>query len=157
MTYQGLPDSHDYSKHKDVFVLYIYGYCSGSLENKDKTDLGRFKINFCSRPMSELFDQYRVWKVWGVDLATPKNAKNEVEKSIGVTAVKTIPLTIMGIFTMAVACLCLTILFGFMSYFFSKWGVIIAAVISTVCVILTVFGKFFDIDYEHRYLLRPSL
>jgi hypothetical protein len=134
VTYHGLPDSHDFSKHKDVFAIYLYAYCSGTLDDKDTKDDGkRYKINFCSKPGSELFDQYRLWKVWGVDLATPRKAKNEVDKSIGVAAIKTMPRVILVGFNIAILSLGLTVLAGLSSYFFKHWSLIIAAVFSTVC------------------------
>jgi hypothetical protein len=61
VTYHGLPDSHDFSKHKDVFAIYLYGYCSGVLQDTDAKDDGkRYEIDFCSRPGTELFAQYRL-------------------------------------------------------------------------------------------------
>jgi hypothetical protein len=134
VTYHGLPDSHDFSRHKDVFAIYLYAYCSGTLDDKDtKNDGKRYKIDFCSKPGSELFDQYRLWKVWGVDLATPRKAKNEVDKSIGVAAIKTMPRVILVGFNIAILGLGLTVLAGLSSYFFKYWSLVIAAVFSTVC------------------------
>lgn len=132
--YHGLPDSHDFSRHKGVFAIYLYGYCSGMVEEVDSRDDGtRYLIDFCSKPGSELFDQYRLWKVWGVDLATPRNARNEVDGSIGVTAIKTMPRVILVIFNLAILTLGLTCLVGLSSYFLGRWAVIAAAVFSMVC------------------------
>lgn len=134
--YKGLPDSHDFSKHKDFFAIYIHRYCSGhKIVNKskrnpktnsdpnsksgsksdskdDQKQKWTYEIDFCSNIGSELFDQYRIWKVWGVDLATPRNSKSEVEEKIGVSAIKTMPKVIFVWFCTGLVVLIMTLVLG---------------------------------------------
>ncbi|KAH7072448.1 hypothetical protein FB567DRAFT_611943 [Paraphoma chrysanthemicola] len=65
-TYQGLPDSHDFSKDKDFFGIFPSLYCSG----KKKDD--KYIVDFCSPWGKQFFDLHRLWRVWGVDLVQDK-------------------------------------------------------------------------------------
>jgi hypothetical protein len=125
VSYKGLPDSRDYSKHKDFFAIYLSRYCSGQKSGKD------YNPSFCSEIGSGLFDQYNLWRVWGVNLAEPRGARNEIERSIGVTAIKTLPKAIFIWFTITVGALAATICLGFASPF-SHWVKIMATAFSWV-------------------------
>ncbi|KAJ9653635.1 hypothetical protein H2201_009120 [Coniosporium apollinis] len=61
-TYYGLPDSYDYSKHKDFYFIYLWNYCSGTLHG------GRRVTDFCSKPRHLLFDLFGFWKSWGISV-----------------------------------------------------------------------------------------
>lgn len=52
----------DYSKHKDFYVLYLYNYCSGKVQDS------KFLVDFCSKPSHLLFDLMPFWKSWGVSV-----------------------------------------------------------------------------------------
>ena len=123
--YRGLPDSHDYSRHKEFFAIYANRYCSGPIVN------GKHRQDFCSDVGRELFDQYRLWRVWGVDLAEPRNAKDAVEKSIGVTAIKTMPRTIFVWHGIALGLLAVGAIVGLLS-FCNSWVTKLTALLSLV-------------------------
>ncbi|KAJ9643564.1 hypothetical protein H2199_004243 [Coniosporium tulheliwenetii] len=60
--FRGLPDTNDYSKHKDFYAFYLWNYCSGKLQNGD------YYVDFCSQPRQSLYDLFRFWKVWGASV-----------------------------------------------------------------------------------------
>jgi hypothetical protein len=60
--FHGLPDTNDFSKHKDFYAFYPWNYCSGKLRNGD------YYVDFCSKPQHSLYNLFRPWKVWGVSV-----------------------------------------------------------------------------------------
>lgn len=122
--YQGLPDSHDFSKHKDFFVLYLHGYCSGKKIGDE------YKPDFCSGG-GKLFDQYHVWKTWGVNLAENRDSVKGLQRAIGVTAIKTMPNVIFIWVRILVIALGVTTAVGFVSPIF-RWAKILVTIVSTV-------------------------
>lgn len=63
--FHGLPDSYDYSKHKDFFDIYLWNYCSGTIQN------GMRHVDFCSKTRQLLFNLFGFWKSWGVSVHKP--------------------------------------------------------------------------------------
>ncbi|QDS71150.1 hypothetical protein FKW77_009980 [Venturia effusa] len=122
--YQGLPDSHDFSKHKDFFILYLSGYCSGKKVGDE------YKSDSCSRP-GQMFDQYNVWKTWGVNLAETRNSARGIQRAIGVTAIKTMPGAIFITMKLLVVAFALTTLVGIISPF-SHWAKVLVTILSTI-------------------------
>jgi hypothetical protein len=123
-TYQGLPDSHDFSKHKDFFILYLGRYCSGQKVGSD------YKPDFCSAP-GQMFDQYNVWKTWGVNLAENRNSDHGIQRAIGVTAITTMPGVIFILVRLLVCALAVTTVVGFISPLF-HWAKVLVTILSTV-------------------------
>lgn len=84
----------------------------------------------------ELFDQYRVWKVWGVDLGAPnKDAEDVIQETIGVEDIKTIPKVIFGWFLASVVFAGLTLVTSAMALC-TRWAKGVAvffSVVGTVC------------------------
>jgi hypothetical protein len=50
----------------------MYSYRSGK-KVKEK-----YKLDYCSKPWKVTFDQWRLWKVWGVDLTTNKDRSKDI-------------------------------------------------------------------------------
>jgi len=114
--------------HNDVFAIYTYTYCSGF---KEKGGTG-YQLDFCSRPGTELFDQYYLWKVWGVDLGSPSKSDNDVEEFVGVMGIKIMPRVVFVWANITIALLVVTLVVGLISWWFMSWGRIAAAVSSVV-------------------------
>jgi hypothetical protein len=150
-SYTGLPDTHDYSKHKAFFALYIHRYCSGHKEND-----GKYIVDFCSDPGRELFDQYRVWKVWGVDLGSPnKDGKGEnvVQKSIGVSDIRTMPRVMFGWFLATAALSGLSLVTGLFALCttWAKIASLFLASIATLAALVTaILAQIFFPTLVHR-------
>lgn len=60
--FHGLPDSYDYSKHKDFFTIHLWNYCSGTIQN------GVRHVDFCSKNGKLIFNLFGFWKSWGVSV-----------------------------------------------------------------------------------------
>ncbi|GAB1320953.1 SUR7/PalI family-domain-containing protein [Madurella fahalii] len=69
--FTGLPDPFDFSRHKQVFVVYLLSYCSGYY----KPGTEDVVIDFCSKPRNEIWDLFQVWSLWGVKLRADGNVK----------------------------------------------------------------------------------
>jgi hypothetical protein len=84
-----------------------------------------------------MFDQYNVWKTWGVNLAENRNSPNRIQRAIGVTAIKTMPGVILIMVKLLIAALAVTTLVGFISPLF-HWAKVLVTILSTVGVLVTV-------------------
>jgi len=104
--YIGLPDSHDYSKQKDVYAIYLWNYCSGNLKD------GSQELNFCSKPNRWFFDLYNLWSTWGVKIAEPGSKWYWLRTS---------PRPMLVAYNIALATSVLETLVGF-SAIYSRWG-----------------------------------
>ncbi|KAH0551123.1 hypothetical protein GP486_007532 [Trichoglossum hirsutum] len=104
--YVGLPDSHDYSKQKDVYAIYLWNYCSGNLKD------GVQDLNFCSKPNRWFFDLYSLWSTWGIKIAEPGSKWYWL---------RTTPKSMLVAYNIATAASILQVLVGF-SAIFSRWG-----------------------------------
>lgn len=104
--------------------MYLAGYCSGKKVGDE------YKPDFCSKP-GEMFDQYNVWKTWGVNLAENRNSPRGIQRAIGVTAIKTMPGAIFNMVKLLVVALALTTLVGFISPLF-HWAKVLVTILSTV-------------------------
>jgi hypothetical protein len=133
--YKGLPDTHDFSKHKDFFTLYIHRYCSGS-KNKE----GQYIVDFCSDIGRELFDQYRVWKLWGVDLGSAqKDKENALQETVGVEDIKTMPKVIFVWFLTSTAVTASTLVMTAFALCTSwaKTAALFFSVVNILCTLVT--------------------
>ena len=96
-TYHGLPDSHDSSKQKEVFAVYLINYCSGN-----KTG-STYDWDYCSTAGKEIFDQDRLWTEWGINIASSSaGSNNKVDDFIGVPAIRAVPRAVASSFYVAV-------------------------------------------------------
>jgi len=140
-TYHGLPDTHDYSKHKDFFALYIHTYCSGTKE-KD----GKYVVDFCAN-VGSVFDQYRVWKIWGVDLGEPdREEENKLQETVGVGAIRTMPKVIFGWFLAGTVLSILTLingLFALCTSWAKRVALFFASVATVSCLVTAVLAQIF--------------
>lgn len=129
-TYHGLPDSHDHSKQKDVFAIYLWNYCSGT---KLK---GEFRANYCSGARTP-FDQYRLWNTWKIDITKgelehegpKKDANKRIE--VGVEGITYTPKTIRAVYSAAIAVVVLELIFGFVAIW-TRWASFVTAILSFV-------------------------
>lgn len=83
-----------------------------------------------------MFDQYNVWKTWGVNLAENRNSPHGIQRAIGVTAIKSMPGAILIVVKLLVVALALTTLLGFISPLF-HWAKVLVTVLSTVGTLLS--------------------
>ncbi|KAI9854371.1 MAG: hypothetical protein M1813_001274 [Trichoglossum hirsutum] len=102
----GLPDSHDFSKQKDVYAIYLWNYCSGNLKD------GVQELNFCSKPNHWFFDLYNLWSTWGIKIAEPGSKWYWLRNT---------PRPMLVAYNIALAASILEVLVGF-SAIFSRWG-----------------------------------
>ncbi|OAL48108.1 hypothetical protein IQ07DRAFT_682207 [Pyrenochaeta sp. DS3sAY3a] len=119
-TFQGLPDSHDFSKDKGVFGIFVGNYCSGK-KNGD-----RYEVDYCSPWGKQFFDLHRLWRVWGVDLIK--------DNLIGTTP----KLIFIGFLTTTAAtllCTC-TLIISFCSYRAAGVATLLS-VVATISIIAT--------------------
>ena len=65
----GLPDPFDFSRHKQVFRVYLLNYCSGY----KRLATGDTVIDFCSRSRDEIWGLFPIWTVWGVNLRSDQD------------------------------------------------------------------------------------
>ncbi|RYN17044.1 hypothetical protein AA0119_g13405 [Alternaria tenuissima] len=71
--YIGLPDPYDFSKHKQIYQMYLLNYCSGYKRPGSK----ELVIDFCSKNGKELWDILPSWKMWGVSVRSDGTQKFE--------------------------------------------------------------------------------
>jgi len=135
--YHGLPDSHDHSKQKDVFAIYLWNYCSGTKTNKE------FRINYCSSVKTP-FDQYRLWNTWKVDITKGqlKDAKSEGNNQmleVGVKGITYLPKTIRSLYSGAIAMTVFELIFGFAAIW-TRWASFLAAFTSMLATLTLIAG-----------------
>ncbi|KAK3315422.1 hypothetical protein B0H66DRAFT_536292 [Apodospora peruviana] len=69
----GLPDPFDYSRHKQIFKVYLLNYCSDHFKPGTCEEV----IDFCSKPREVIWGLFTVWSLWGVQLRLDGGAKFE--------------------------------------------------------------------------------
>ncbi|KAJ6440217.1 hypothetical protein O9K51_08108 [Purpureocillium lavendulum] len=114
---KGLPDSHDFSHFKDFFAIYPSIYCSGR-----KVKSASFIADYCSKPIKQYFDQHRLWKVWGADIAS---------KYAGITVIPRI-IPILNLVALVTTGLC--VFLGLLSYCWS-WLSVLTALVSIIAML----------------------
>ncbi|KAK0704381.1 hypothetical protein B0H67DRAFT_557205 [Lasiosphaeris hirsuta] len=135
----GLPDSYDYSKHKDFFAIFPAVYCSGKkvayrqgkrydhdADYSEEVHGGyRYEADYCS-PWGSQFDLQRLWRVWGVDLIE--------DNYIGQNPRMIYLSLIIGACTTALSAILKV--FGY-CYFYSKVAACIVSWVSMACLCTT--------------------
>ncbi|KAF1994027.1 hypothetical protein P154DRAFT_624990 [Amniculicola lignicola CBS 123094] len=99
-TFKGLPDAYDYSKHKDFYKIYLWHYCSGTLQD------GKQHVDFCSKAGHLLYGLFGFWKHWGVGVRRAGG--------VGFYWLGKGPRMLFVSYLIAIALSCLTLISGFL-------------------------------------------
>jgi hypothetical protein len=67
----GLPDLFGFLRHKQIYKVYLFNYCSGYYNPGSAEAV----FDFCSKPREEIWDLLSLWSVWGVKLRPDGEAK----------------------------------------------------------------------------------